>query len=121
MMDSKVDRDVREAAAKLVSIFNQPDAWQEKAVLAILSGNWDSVQLLTTLQRMKEAGRQAGLREAAEAMREAIARGYDAPEVKCAHDRYGWEDCINCYDDALENAITALIEPAPCPPPTASS
>lgn len=117
MMDGKVDQDVREGAIWLAKECNPDEA--EWIVPYYEQGG--SSPLTEILARMKETGRQAGLREAAEAMREAIARGYNAPEVKCEHGRYGWEDCIACYDDALENAITALIEPAPCPPPPASS
>lgn len=72
-MAEKVDQDVREAAAKLVPIFNQPGGWQERAVLAILTGKWDNVQLLTTLARMKAAGRQQGLREALAAIKAEYA------------------------------------------------
>lgn len=31
-------------------------------------------------------------------------RGIDKAD-KCAHDRYGFEDCIACYDEALMNAL----------------
>ena len=103
-MAEKVDQDVREAAAKLVPIFNQPKGWQERASLAILTGKWDNVQLLTTLARMKAAGRQQGLREAV-----AICGNlhqlppYDTYE---GHDTNSYQDTA----DRVKSAITALIE-----------
>ncbi|KKW92705.1 hypothetical protein YP76_07165 [Sphingobium chungbukense] len=106
MMDGKVDQDVREAAAD-----SSPHNGRWGSL--VRHGHMDADPLVQAFARMREAGRQAGLREAAAAMREAIARGYNAPEVKCAHERYGWEDCIACYDDALESAITALIDQQP--------
>lgn len=57
------------------------------------------------------AHRLAALDEAAEAFRTAIAQGYPTPPKKtetCAHNKFGWDDCIACYDEHLEAAILAL-------------
>lgn len=111
-MTDEIDQDVREAteafkrnALVIIRVLAHQDGEE-----AEYNSNYLDQMFVQAFARMKEAGRQAGLREAAAAMREAIARGYNAPEVKCEHDRYGWEDCIACYDDALESAITALLE-----------
>lgn len=45
------------------------------------------------------------------AVRDAIASGYPTPASKsdrCEHGRFGWEDCIACYDNALEDALQAI-------------
>ena len=41
------------------------------------------------------------------AVRAVIEQGYPEPQgvEKCPHDRYGWEGCIACYDDALLTAL----------------
>ena len=109
-MAEKVDQDVREAAAKLVPIFNQPKGWQERASLAILTGKWDNVQLLTTLARMKAAGRQQGLREAAAIFTEAAeATRQDADNGLWGgiEDEVG--DAISIFNGHAAR-ITALIE-----------
>lgn len=54
------------------------------------------------------------LEEAAKIMRDAIASGYVAPPRKvdrCAHGKFGWEDCISCYDDALDAAVSRFLQP----------
>ncbi len=62
--------------------------------------------------------RAEALEEAARVLEDAIGRGYSTPVNKidkCQHDKFGWEDCIACYDDALTltvAAIRALAEPA---------
>lgn len=44
-------------------------------------------------------------------MRDVISRGYATPARKvdrCEHGKFGWEDCIACYDDVLEDALLAI-------------
>jgi hypothetical protein len=56
-------------------------------------------------------GRIAGLEEAATAFEKAISEGYLTPANKtdqCEHGKFGWEDCIACYDDALYAAAIRL-------------
>jgi hypothetical protein len=43
--------------------------------------------------------------------RDAIANGYPTSPNKrdqCAHNKFGWEDCIACYDEALEALADAI-------------
>lgn len=46
-------------------------------------------------------------------MREAIAQGYPAPtgegvRSQCGHGKFGFEDCIACYDEHLERALKQI-------------
>ncbi len=44
-------------------------------------------------------------------MRRVLDNGYPTPARKvdqCEHGRFGWEDCIACYDDELERALCAI-------------
>ena len=98
MMDGKVDQDVREVAA------DYADQHIRMLGLAddIVAGKKDGTALVQAFARMKEAGRQAGLREAAEVV-ESLP--WDESRVGNAN-----------FDDTKEyavKAITALIEPAP--------
>ena len=110
MMDGKVDQDVREAAAELWRLLEEHPRAE-----SILSGQHDQAQTVQILARMKEAGRQAGLREAAEALKpfadcmEYIADDEDDDEWA----KFRLE--IKDYRRArrILDAITALIEPAP--------
>ena len=46
----------------------------------------------------------AAYERAAEKFQAAIEDGYDVPARKvdqCQHDKFGWEDCIACYDQHL--------------------
>lgn len=50
----------------------------------------------------------------------AIAEGYRAPANKadqCEHGKYGWEDCIACYDDELAKAAERMRALPPAPQP----
>lgn len=41
---------------------------------------------------------------AANLLRDAVAQGYPTPPNKvdqCEHGKFGWEDCIACYDEKL--------------------
>jgi hypothetical protein len=41
----------------------------------------------------------------------AIGEGYPTPTEKrdqCVHGQFGWEDCIACYDEALQAKIDGL-------------
>jgi dihydrofolate reductase (trimethoprim resistance protein) len=62
--------------------------------------------------------RAEALEEAAKLLEDVIGRGYSTPTNKtdkCPHDKFGWEDCIACYDDVLSKTVAeirALAEPA---------
>jgi hypothetical protein len=58
-----------------------------------------------------EAGRAAERASVVAEMQDAIAAGYPTPANKgdkCGHGRFGWEDCVECYDDALEARLDAI-------------
>ncbi len=45
-------------------------------------------------------------------MRDAIASGYPSPANKtdqCPHGKFGWEDCIACYDDFLTARLDGFV------------
>ncbi len=49
--------------------------------------------------------------DCADTFEAAISDGYDIPGSKvekCEHDRFGWEDCIACYDIHLMASVTAI-------------
>lgn len=49
--------------------------------------------------------------KAADMLDAAIARGYATPPIKqdqCEHGKFGWEDCIACYDVALDQIASAI-------------
>lgn len=48
---------------------------------------------------------------AASLLETAIGDGYPAPANKvdqCEHGKFGWEDCIACYDDVLTGVVAAI-------------
>lgn len=52
-----------------------------------------------------------GVEEACAAFETAISEGYPTPINKrdeCEHGKFGWDDCIACYDNALQATIDAL-------------
>src|SRR5882757_9436315 len=55
---------------------------------------------------------EARVREECAALLEtAIAEGYRVPAIKadeCLHGKFGWEDCIACYDEALLITVAAI-------------
>lgn len=58
-----------------------------------------------------EAGLHDGLEEGAAAFEAAVSKVYPSPPRKidkCEHGKFGWEDCIACYDNALGNAVATL-------------
>lgn len=45
-------------------------------------------------------------------VRDAMAQGYGPPARKvdrCEHGKFGWEDCISCYDDHLDRVLDAVL------------
>ena len=59
----------------------------------------------------EEATERATIEKVVAEMRDAIEAGYPAPERKvdrCAHGKFGWEDCIACYDDALSARLDTI-------------
>lgn len=80
-------------------------------------GKYDRVIAMLTAAFARH--RQAALIEGARLERERIAAimtdaiesGYPTPPNKadkCEHDKYGWEECIACYDEHLFKAIRSL-------------
>lgn len=77
--------------------------------------------LLQAFMRHRLAAEERVARMALEAaavkLEKAISNGYTPPVLKtdkCEHGRFGWEDCVGCYDDALSECATAIrqIDPA---------
>lgn len=96
-MDGKVDQDVREAA--IAWLRSTPHGSRHAEADMIERGEYDDHSIVQAFARMKEAGRQAGLREAAEVV-ESLP--WDESRVGNAN-----------FDDTKEyavKAITALIE-----------
>lgn len=86
---------------------------------AIMDGEWDGTHgmqafarhRLTALEQGRIEGARVGLEAAAKMMMRAIADGYPDPEKKtdqCEHGKFGWEDCIPCYDDKLCDAADTI-------------
>ncbi len=95
----------RDAAADVAKSYREQKNgnWQDR----IRKGECDDGALVQAFA----AHRETALDEAAAKFRDAIGRGYPEPENKrdkCPHDRFGWDDCIACYDEHLEAAILAL-------------
>lgn len=116
-MADKVDQDVREAAAELWRLLGEHPRAE-----SILAGNHDQAQTVQILARMKEAGRQQGLREAAEVagkcpVRYATVRdGGDEWHIECRF-KDGQKFAAVTVDkehedlaDWIAAAITALME-----------
>lgn len=71
--------------------------------------------LLAEITRLR-AAEKAAVERCCVAFEAAIGEGYRAPASKhdeCAHGRRGSEDCIACYDEALEAAIATLRNSLP--------
>lgn len=68
MMDSKVDQDVREAAIRWGLKWDNYASYEEECVRA---GRYDDDELVRAFAELFNAGRQSGLREAAEVARKA--------------------------------------------------
>jgi hypothetical protein len=70
----------------------------------------------------KTGERGAVIEECAAIFEDAISKSYPTPANKrdqCAHGKYGWEECITCYDEALTEAVAkvrALSQPLPDAP-----
>jgi len=67
----------------------------------------------------KPIDRAMVLEEAARLLEDAIATGYAAPLNKvdqCEHEKFGWEDCIACYDERLLHVAAAIRQLASSPP-----
>ena len=60
---------------------------------------------------LEERAVARGVEEACAAFEAAIADGYPLPadkRDKCVHGQFGWETCISCYDQALQDAVDNL-------------
>jgi hypothetical protein len=67
--------------------------------------------VLAAMGKCFSAGERAGIERACDAFDLAIIDGYPTPAHKvdqCTHGKFGWEDCIACYDEALASAIADL-------------
>lgn len=93
-MAEKVDQDVREAAAPLFGGGEQN--WE-----SVVRGKADNHPIVQAFARMKEAGRQQGLREAAE-----VARNPGFIEARDTE----WDAGVNDAKRIIAAAITALME-----------
>jgi hypothetical protein len=62
------------------------------------------------LAAMPDSGRIEKLEERIAAVRQVIEQGYSGvgKTDKCQHDKFGFEECIACYDEAL----LAALEPS---------
>jgi|SRR5882672_2526461 len=71
-------------------------------------GHHAEIQAILAFARLVEAR----VREECAALLEtAIAEGYRVPAIKadqCLHGKFGWEDCIVCYDEALLITAAAI-------------
>ena len=97
-MAESVDQDVREAADQF---------WDAEFACTLKTPD----DLYRLLARMKAAGRVQGVMEVITRIRDRIGEGYPVPPNKvdqCEHGRFGWEDCIACYDEAIESDLTAI-------------
>jgi len=63
------------------------------------------------LARHRELSATATRTLAADMLQKVIENGYPTPARKvdqCAHGKFGWEDCIACYDNQLFNLVDRL-------------
>jgi hypothetical protein len=93
----------REIAHRIVADF-RPEGWsaKEEEITRLI---------ISAFAEQCATDRLAVVEECAAKMRDAIGRGYSVPTNKvdkCEHGKFGWEDCIACYDVALVRAISAL-------------
>jgi hypothetical protein len=76
-----------------------------------LEANEDDSLTADVLREAADALDEAArMRERVEAVRHVIQQGYQTPANKldqCEHGKFGWEDCISCYDVALLAALDA--------------
>ena len=103
-MAEKVDQDVREAAAGFAVKHFPPTEVHSLGGLAlswIKQGRSDDAPIVQAFARMKEAGRQQGLREAAE-----VARNPGFIEARDTE----WDAGVNDAKRIIAAAITALME-----------
>jgi capsule polysaccharide export protein KpsE/RkpR len=69
-----------------------------------------ATELWNTRAAMPDSGRIEKLEERIAAVRQVIEQGYSGvgKTDKCQHDKFGFEECIACYDEAL----LAALEPS---------
>ena len=100
-MAEKVDQDVREAAANTYWQVTTAGVASRGLMQAMLEGKCDEGVWIQAFARMKEAGRQQGLREAAEVALSHMTCGCDGKHGYCNADS---------PPKAIAAAITALME-----------
>lgn len=64
-------------------------------------------RLILMIQQAEDAMRE----RAGDMLRKAIENGYSTPARKvdqCEHGKFGWEDCIACYDEQLLKTEAAI-------------
>lgn len=100
-------------AFALITVEHGPETYAEQA----RAGNWPIWRVARTAalnalaSRPSPVGRDEVLEEAALLLECAIANGYDVPTNKvdqCEHGKFGWEDCIACYDKALTGTVAHI-------------
>lgn len=92
----------REAAANYFAAINE----LYRASMA-RSGEYDASVCVQALAHHRIAERA----RCTHAIRVLIRKGYDVPADKvdqCDHGKFGWEDCIACYDDEWEKLADNL-------------
>lgn len=97
----------RDAAGNLMRSLGEP----EHHISRFFDGELDHTDVVQAFKAHRLAGVAAGREEACQAIEQRIHEGYDVPARKvdqCAHGKFGWEDCIACYDDALEGTLSAI-------------
>ncbi len=95
-MAEKVDQDVREAAAEAMVLAEMRDL--------VIGGKMDDHPIVQAFARMKAAGRQQGLREAAEFVRTHVANYSTAKIIRASF------PIPSQSSENMAAAITALIE-----------
>lgn len=79
----------------------------------------DAITALSNTQPQAPASDRAMvLEEAALLLEAAIEEGYAAPANRvdeCKHGKFGWEDCIACYDERLLEVAAAIRQLAASP------
>ena len=98
-----MEKRARDMASRIVREFRL-DGWLAKE-LEIADFIFRQMYDCATEAVAAERERAAGLLE------DAIGKGYATPANKtdqCEHGKFGWEDCIACYDNALLATAQAI-------------
>lgn len=105
--EARVTQADREAAADIAALAGCGG----KQVYLICNGSADDHPYVHIIMTHRLAAEAAAFEKAAGVLEQAIGDGYETPAVKgdqCVHGRFGWEDCIACYDKELLRTATAI-------------